>query len=85
MREFVIAMLALAALGGCADREQVQANLALRCQTTACVCEPDVRPLFTRAEFPEVQWRLNGDAYCPEGYYLRPTGQRSTFRSRYGG
>lgn len=66
--------LTIAALGvllAACQREAIP-ELALACQTTKCNCVPATVTYPARAEPVPVQWHPNGDAYCPEGYVLRP-------------
>ena len=59
-------------LAGCSLIETPKpADLALACQTRPCVCEAIDAELFTARRTADVSWRLNGDAYCAEGYRLK--------------
>jgi len=60
---------ALMLLAGCALEEKPE--LALACQVTKCVCMPVQASYPLKGEPVPVQWKSNGDAYCPEGYVLR--------------
>ena len=70
MRRTVILNAALLFLAGCTLQEKPE--LALACQTKACVCLPAQASYPLKGEPAPVQWKLNGDAYCTEGYVLRP-------------
>jgi hypothetical protein len=45
--------------------------MALACQTSKCTCLPESSGLLVKGDAAAVQWKLNGDAFCPEGYVLR--------------
>jgi hypothetical protein len=69
IRGFALAAAAVL-IAGC--ELQPIPELALKCQTVACTCLPAKAAFPVPLEDPpEVQWRANGDAYCPEGYVLR--------------
>ncbi len=68
----VIAILA-APLGGCASKPGGGGILAHACQTRSCTCEAQEAEPFRRRATTEVLWRVNGDAYCPEGFVLKST------------
>ncbi len=68
----VLAIVA-ALLGGCASEPSDQGLLAHACQTRNCTCEALKAELLRKREAAEVLWRLNGDAYCPEGFMLKRT------------
>ena len=71
MARFVTIAVLGTLLGACA-LEPIP-GMALKCQTTKCVC------LAREAGFParpgldtvDIIWRDNGDASCPEAYVLR--------------
>ena len=84
-RGVVLAALAVLA-AGCAGQRGGDIDLALHCQVKACECRPAKLSLFKKSEKVPVQWRANGDAYCPETHVLTPLESAgSEFRSRYGG
>jgi len=63
--------LMLAACGSSTSSEEVAERMALACQTKFCACEQERVGILTRVERVPVLWRLNGDAYCPEGFVLK--------------
>lgn len=68
--------LALAAfapliLAACAQTTPSPDTLALACQTRECVCVPENQSIFASGDTVPLQWKLNGDAYCREGYVLQ--------------
>lgn len=66
------AVLFLAAACGSSETpEQEAERMALACQTKFCACEQERVGILTKVERVPILWRLNGDAYCPEGYVLR--------------
>lgn len=60
---------ALIALAGCALDPIPE--LALACQTKKCICAPRTMTLLRKMESVPVEWKANGDAYCPSDYVLR--------------
>ena len=67
--------LALAAfaplvLAACTQTTQSPDTLALACQTRECICVPENQSIFASGDTAPLQWKQNGDAYCPEGYVL---------------
>ncbi len=66
-------LLILVGLTGCAL--EPQPSLALACQTTKCVCTPQNWSFPAKYESAPVLWRLNGDAYCPDGHVLKRAGK----------
>ena len=58
------------ALAACAQNTPSPETLALACQTRECVCVPETQSIFASGDTAPLQWKLNGDAYCPEGYVL---------------
>lgn len=66
-------ILILVGLAGCA--REPNPSLALACQITKCVCTPQNWLFTTKNEPAPVLWRLNGDAYCPDGHVLRRTAE----------
>lgn len=71
MQRTALLTTALLFLAGCALEEKPE--LALACQTKACVCLPAQATYPLKGEPAPVQWKTNGDAYCAEGYVLRLT------------
>ncbi len=69
MRRTALLTTALVFLAGCALEEKPE--LALACQTQACVCLPAQVSYPLKGKSAPVQWKTNGDAYCLEGYVLR--------------
>lgn len=70
MLRIALLSAALLSLAGCALEKKPE--LALACQTRKCVCVPAQAAFVAKSEPAPVQWKPNGDAYCPEGYVLRP-------------
>jgi hypothetical protein len=60
---------ALILLAGCALDPIPELELA--CQTKKCICTPQNVTLLRKMESVPVEWKANGDAYCPSGYVLR--------------
>lgn len=65
-----MAML-LAGCGSSLPPEQEARRMAGACQTRFCSCQQENVGILTKVLKAPVEWRLNGDAYCPEGYQLR--------------
>lgn len=65
-----IAACLLAACSQSATKSSKSA-LALACQTRACACEAVKAELFGKKATADVKWRLNGDAYCADGFVLK--------------
>ncbi|MGF1608359.1 MAG: hypothetical protein ACFCUQ_03120 [Kiloniellales bacterium] len=59
------------ALTACAATKESDPALAHACQLKPCICAPAQTVLFRRDDNVPLQWKQNGDAYCPEGYVLR--------------
>ena len=66
----VLAAFVPLVLAACAQATQSPASLALACQTRECVCIPENQSIFASGDTAPLQWKQNGDAYCPEGYVL---------------
>lgn len=66
------AILAAIWLGACASEAPLGGTpeLAKACAVRPCRCLSDTVPFFLVRKSAPVQWRENGDAYCPEGYSL---------------
>ncbi len=62
-------ILILVGLTGCAL--EPDPSMALACQITKCVCTTTNWSFMAKDEPAPVLWRLNGDAYCPDGHVLR--------------
>jgi len=69
MPRIALLSAALLSLAGCALEKKPE--LALACQTRKCVCLPAQASFVLKGEPAQVQWKPNGDAYCPDGYVLR--------------
>lgn len=69
MRSMLMLCSTLALLLGCA--QTAEPDMALACQTTKCTCLPESSGFVFKGEAAAVQWKPNGDAFCPEGYVLR--------------
>jgi hypothetical protein len=69
MRSIVVFSVMLVLLPGCAQAPQP--DLALACQTAKCTCLPESAGFVLKGEAAAVQWKSNGDAFCPDGYVLR--------------
>ncbi len=67
-----VALSAAAALAsGCGAKKGERPNLPLACETRQCICtEAEMFAWRTGKKVP-VEWKLTGDAYCPDGYVLR--------------
>ena len=63
----------LAGCGGAGSARKAP-DLALACQTMDCICAATSVGLFERRKTRDVLWRVNGDAYCPDGFALEPAG-----------
>lgn len=58
-------------LASCVGQSRPGGNLAHACQTRACICESLTAERSRNRETAQAKWRLNGDAYCPEGFTLK--------------
>jgi hypothetical protein len=58
-------------MAACATEETAESDLRLTCQLNKCICAPPPRAFLAPGPPKPVQWRDNGDAYCPEGYQLK--------------
>ena len=71
--------IALALLtAACAQDLGGSANLPVACETAVCNCASNSG--YT-AKPPPMQWKIDGTAFCPEGYHLHmppPPSQRMT-------
>ncbi len=68
----VAALSAVAVLAvGCDTTNKKLPNLPFACETKQCVCTEVEIPIFRRVKEVPVEWRVTGEAYCPEGYVLR--------------
>ncbi|MEQ8344625.1 MAG: hypothetical protein RIB84_28405 [Sneathiellaceae bacterium] len=65
-----MAML-LAGCGSSLSPEAQAKRMAGACQTRYCSCQQEELGILTKTLKVPVEWRLNGDAYCPEGYQLK--------------
>ncbi len=67
-----VALSSLAVLAsGCGTTKGERANLPFACETRQCICA-EAENLFWRAgKKVPVEWKLTGDAYCPDGYVLK--------------
>lgn len=73
MRARRLSRIAIAAiLAGCtgAPAQEGQPELAKACAVRACECVSRTTPIFRERERAPLQWRQNGDAYCPDGFKL---------------
>ena len=61
----------LAGCGSSPPAEETARRMAGACQTKYCSCQREDVGILTRIRKAPVLWRLNGDAYCPEGYVLK--------------
>lgn len=64
----------LAVLAGCGSSlppEERARRMAGACQTRYCSCQHEDVGILTKVRKVPVLWKLNGDAYCPEGYELK--------------
>lgn len=68
----VAALSAVAVLTiGCEILNKELPNLPFACETKQCICTEVEIPIFRRAKEVPVEWRVTGEAYCPDGYVLR--------------
>lgn len=58
-------------LAACGLTLKKEPDLKLGCQTRHCTCLSKTVVPFKKRATADVQWRKNGDAYCPEGFVLR--------------
>ena len=71
MKSWLPLMPLMVLAAACASDETAETDMRLTCQLSKCVCAGPPR-VFVASEPPKpVQWRENGDAYCPEGYELK--------------
>lgn len=72
MRAVLLAMVAVAALAGCAgpalEREDA---LAGACQFKPCVCADEAAPFWQKPATAEIIWSERGVPSCPPGFVLR--------------
>lgn len=67
---FLLVCAATLLTAGCGPTKKP--NLALACGIQKCICRAESAGIFTSSKAgTDVLWRQNGDAYCPEGYFLR--------------
>ena len=69
----LLAAVGLAAtVAACLPRRTIedQSRLALACEMMKCRCVALERSPFRKVETRPVQWRPDGSASCPEGFYL---------------
>lgn len=67
---FLLVCVATLLAAGCGQSKKP--NLALACGIQKCICRAESASIFASSKAgKEVLWRQNGDAYCPEGYFLR--------------
>jgi hypothetical protein len=71
-----IVLLLAALLSACsaAGEKKGQQQLAGACQVRKCACGPAGWSSFMPGGDVPVEWRENGDAYCPDGYMLHAVG-----------
>jgi hypothetical protein len=65
-------------LSACAPDHNPSLNLPVACETAICDCAKD-NGYTTKP--PPMLWKIDGTAYCPEGYHLHmppPSSQRMT-------
>ncbi|WP_379897578.1 hypothetical protein [Marinibaculum pumilum] len=67
----LLSVLLLAGCGTSVPPEEQARRMAGACQTRFCTCQQEDVGILTRIKKAPVQWRLNGDAYCQEGYTLK--------------
>ena len=63
-------LVLLALVAACAADKTAETDLRLTCQLNKCVCAAPERVFLAAQPDKPVQWKENGDAYCPEGYQL---------------
>jgi hypothetical protein len=72
MRRLLFPLLAVLTCAACASEQAADERNRLTgaCQVQRCACGPAGWSAFwARGNLP-VQWRTNGEPYCPEGYFL---------------
>jgi hypothetical protein len=74
----------LAACSSFSKKDPNQEQLAHGCQILKCEClkkRTSWLPTFTKEEPAEVQWRVDGTAFCPDGMELQ-TKEKSSIYDR---
>jgi hypothetical protein len=68
----LIAAAGVAMVVACLPRREIedQSRLSLACEVTKCSCIAQEHSAFRKTETRPVQWRRDGSAACPEGFYL---------------
>jgi len=72
-RRACLAIVVAALLGGCAGEAPAlegTPEIAKACTVRPCRCLSENVPFFFIRESAPVQWREDGDAYCPTGFVL---------------
>jgi hypothetical protein len=59
-------------VAGCIPKPVIedQARLSSACQVTKCQCMGEKTSVFTTPKPGTIRWRLDGSAYCEEGFHL---------------
>jgi hypothetical protein len=79
-----LALIVAGCLAACASKAPKQEQLAHGCQILKCECvkkRSSVLPSFTNEEPAEVQWHVDGTAFCLEGMELK-TKEKSSIYDR---
>jgi hypothetical protein len=83
MRPYLPLVLIVAGcVAACASKDPNQAQLAHGCQIVKCECmkkRSSLLPSFAKEEPAEVQWNVDGTAYCPEGMQLETKDKPSIY------
>lgn len=61
--------------GGCGGDTKPPPNLPLACETLKCTCFDPDSPFWRKTKEVPVEWRSNGEAFCPAGFELRLAGK----------
>ena len=62
---------AAALVAGCTVKLEDDPSMAYACQLQECVCHPQVYSSYQEVETLAVEWRQNGEPFCPQGFVLR--------------
>src|SRR5271156_1417692 len=74
MRPYLLALVLAGSVAACVSKDPNQAQLAHGCQILKCEClkkRSSLLPTFETEVPAEVQWNVDGTAYCPEGMQLK--------------
>jgi hypothetical protein len=62
---------AAAVAAGCTVKLDDDPSMAYACRLRECVCHPQVYSVHRAVETLPVEWRQNGEPFCPQGFVLR--------------